>query len=65
MFRQIITMNVILACQVGRQEATVLTPNPITRSGLMAVADAGEVMPPEPTWFEPKLANVLVIHMLG
>jgi uncharacterized protein (DUF1015 family) len=32
--------------------------------GLMAVADAGEVMPPKSTWFEPKLADGLVSHVL-
>jgi uncharacterized protein (DUF1015 family) len=31
---------------------------------LMAVADAGEVMPPKSTWFEPKLADGLVSHLL-
>ncbi|MDP2829924.1 MAG: DUF1015 family protein [Sulfuricellaceae bacterium] len=31
---------------------------------LMAVADAGEVMPPKSTWFEPKLADGLVSHQL-
>ena len=31
---------------------------------LMAVADAGEVMPPKSTWFEPKLADGLVSHIL-
>jgi len=31
---------------------------------LMAVADAGEVMPPKSTWFEPKLADGLVSLML-
>jgi len=31
---------------------------------LMAVADADEVMPPKSTWFEPKLADGLVSHML-
>ena len=31
---------------------------------LMAVADAGEVMPPKSTWFEPKLADGLVSHMI-
>lgn len=31
---------------------------------LMAVADAGEVMPPKSTWFEPKLADGLVSHAL-
>ena len=31
---------------------------------LMAVADAGEVMPPKSTWFEPKLADGLVSHVI-
>lgn len=31
---------------------------------LMAVADAGEVMPPKSTWFEPKLADGLLSHVL-
>ena len=31
---------------------------------LMAVADAGMVMPPKSTWFEPKLADGLLTHML-
>ncbi len=29
---------------------------------LMAVADAGEVMPPKSTWFEPKLRSGLFVH---
>ncbi len=37
---------------------------PTTMDALMAVADAGEVMPPKSTWFEPKLADGLVSHML-
>jgi uncharacterized protein (DUF1015 family) len=31
---------------------------------LMAVADAGQLMPPKSTWFEPKLADGLVSHVL-
>jgi uncharacterized protein (DUF1015 family) len=31
---------------------------------LMEVADANEVMPPKSTWFEPKLADGMVSHML-
>ncbi|WP_319238895.1 DUF1015 family protein [uncultured Propionivibrio sp.] len=31
---------------------------------LMSVADAGEVMPPKSTWFEPKLADGLASHVL-
>ena len=30
----------------------------------MSVADANEVMPPKSTWFEPKLADGLVSHLL-
>ncbi len=37
---------------------------PTQMTDLMAVADAGEVMPPKSTWFEPKLADGLVSHML-
>jgi uncharacterized protein (DUF1015 family) len=38
---------------------------PTQMSELMAVADAGEVMPPKSTWFEPKLADGLVSYLLG
>jgi uncharacterized protein (DUF1015 family) len=31
---------------------------------MMAVADAGSVMPPKSTWFEPKLADGMVSHLL-
>ena len=31
---------------------------------LMRVADAGEVMPPKSTWFEPKLRSGLVVQLL-
>ncbi len=37
---------------------------PTSMEALMAVADAGEVMPPKSTWFEPKLADGLVSHLL-
>ena len=37
---------------------------PTTMRALMDVADAGEVMPPKSTWFEPKLADGLVSHVL-
>jgi len=31
---------------------------------LFAVADAGEIMPPKSTWFEPKLRSGLFLHRL-
>lgn len=37
---------------------------PTRMEDLMAVADAGEVMPPKSTWFEPKLADGMVSHVL-
>ena len=37
---------------------------PTQMTQLMSVADAGEVMPPKSTWFEPKLADGLVSHVL-
>jgi uncharacterized protein (DUF1015 family) len=37
---------------------------PTTIQQLFAVADAGKVMPPKSTWFEPKLKDGLVVHMI-
>jgi uncharacterized protein (DUF1015 family) len=37
---------------------------PTQMSDLMAVADAGAIMPPKSTWFEPKLADGAVSHVL-
>jgi uncharacterized protein (DUF1015 family) len=38
---------------------------PTTLDQLMAVSDAGHVMPPKSTWFEPKLRSGLFVHELG
>lgn len=35
---------------------------PTTVAQLMAIADAGQIMPPKSTWFEPKLRSGLFIH---
>lgn len=37
---------------------------PTSLDELMAIADAGEIMPPKSTWFEPKLLSGLFIHKL-
>jgi len=37
---------------------------PTSMEALMDVADANEVMPPKSTWFEPKLADGLISHMI-
>ncbi len=34
-------------------------------SQLMAVSDAGQIMPPKSTWFEPKLRSGLLVHSLS
>ncbi|MEK7717189.1 MAG: DUF1015 family protein, partial [Pseudomonadota bacterium] len=45
--------------------ACAFSMHPTSIADMMAVADAGEVMPPKSTWFEPKLADGLVSHVLG
>jgi uncharacterized protein (DUF1015 family) len=37
---------------------------PTTIEQLFSVADAGQIMPPKSTWFEPKLKDGLVVHMI-
>jgi len=37
---------------------------PVSVADLMAVSDAGEIMPPKSTWFEPKLADGMVNYVL-
>lgn len=38
---------------------------PTTTEDLMAIADAGKIMPPKSTWFEPKLLSGIFIHHLS
>jgi uncharacterized protein (DUF1015 family) len=38
---------------------------PTSIEQLFSVADAGEVMPPKSTWFEPKLRSGLIVRPLG
>jgi uncharacterized protein (DUF1015 family) len=37
---------------------------PTSLEELMDIADAGEIMPPKSTWFEPKLRDGLLVHLL-
>jgi uncharacterized protein (DUF1015 family) len=39
--------------------------HPVTMEQLMKVADAGQVMPPKSTWFEPKLRSGLFVRPLS
>jgi len=45
--------------------AVAFSMYPTSIGDMMAVADTGEVMPPKSTWFEPKLADGLVSHLIG
>lgn len=37
---------------------------PVSLDDLMNISDAGEIMPPKSTWFEPKLRDGLLIHLI-
>ncbi len=45
--------------------AVAFSLHPTSIVDLMSVADAGQVMPPKSTWFEPKLRSGLVVHKLS
>jgi uncharacterized protein (DUF1015 family) len=49
-------------CEAGWAVAFALYPTTIEQ--LLGVADAGRIMPPKSTWFEPKLRSGLVVHLL-
>jgi uncharacterized protein (DUF1015 family) len=54
-----------LAARVDAGEAALaIALHPTSMVQIMAVADAGAVMPPKSTWFEPKLASGLFVHRL-
>lgn len=42
--------------------SVVFSMYPTSMEELLAVADAGGLMPPKSTWFEPKLRSGLFIH---
>jgi uncharacterized protein (DUF1015 family) len=44
--------------------AVAFSVYPTTVEQLMAIADAGQIMPPKSTWFEPKLRSGLFVHAL-
>ena len=39
-------------------------PTKTTIEQLISVADAGKIMPPKSTWFEPKLRDGLLVHKI-
>jgi len=44
--------------------AVAFSLHPVSVSDLMRIADAGGIMPPKSTWFEPKLRDGLLSHLL-
>ena len=53
-----------LSRRVDAGEAVAFSLYPTSIEQLMAIADAGKVMPPKSTWFEPKLRSGVIIHLL-
>jgi uncharacterized protein (DUF1015 family) len=46
------------------RDAVAFSMAPVTVSQMMDIADAGQIMPPKSTWFEPKLRSGLLVHTL-
>jgi uncharacterized protein (DUF1015 family) len=54
-----------LEARVDAGEAAVaFSLQPVRIGEVMAIADAGGIMPPKSTWFEPKLLSGLIVHPL-
>jgi uncharacterized protein (DUF1015 family) len=45
--------------------AVAFALHPTSIEELISIADAGKVMPPKSTWFEPKLRDGMVVHFLN
>lgn len=48
--------------QVDKKGGAAFSMYPVTVQQLMDIADAGQIMPPKSTWFEPKLRSGLFVH---
>jgi uncharacterized protein (DUF1015 family) len=48
----------------SHRAAVAFSMYPVAMSDLMAIADAGGIMPPKSTWFEPKLRDGLLTHLI-
>lgn len=48
----------------AKDAVAAISMHPVTMDELTAVADAGEIMPPKSTWFEPKLRSGILIHKI-
>lgn len=48
----------------GGEDAVAFSLYPVSLNDLMKISDAGEIMPPKSTWFEPKLRDGLLVHTI-
>ncbi len=48
----------------SKKSAVAFSMYPVTVDDLINISDAGETMPPKSTWFEPKLRDGLLIHII-
>jgi uncharacterized protein (DUF1015 family) len=44
--------------------AVAFSMHPVTIEDLMSISDEGGIMPPKSTWFEPKLRDGLLVHVI-
>ncbi len=51
-----------LVKRVDAEGGVAFSMYPVTIEQLMDIADAGQIMPPKSTWFEPKLRSGLFVH---
>lgn len=48
----------------NKKAAAAFSLYPVSVDDLMKISDAGEIMPPKSTWFEPKLRDGLLVHLI-
>jgi uncharacterized protein (DUF1015 family) len=46
------------------EAAAAFSMHPVSVDDLMTIADSGGIMPPKSTWFEPKLRDGLLVHII-
>jgi uncharacterized protein (DUF1015 family) len=52
------------AAVTSGQAAVAFSMHPVTLDDLMTISDEGSIMPPKSTWFEPKLRDGLLVHLI-
>ena len=57
------TGELVKRVEEGR-DAVAFSMYPVSVDQMMDIADAGQIMPPKSTWFEPKLRSGLLVHTL-